>query len=105
MQKIDEILGKLNYLSHTFLESQVTYVEFLDRLHVLPELMVEDRSNVANVSFPWLNLLVPKSSILTFGEEVFTHILSNITYSPLLIYPFNQSRYILCPSKFVPYNI
>ncbi|XP_057535352.1 cytokinin dehydrogenase 1-like [Amaranthus tricolor] len=92
-KKIDEILGKLNYLSHTFLESQVTYVEFLDRLHVLPELMVEDRSNVANVSFPWLNLLVPKSSILTFGEEVFTHILSNITYSPLLIYPFNQSRW------------
>ena len=94
MQKTEKMLSKLKYIPHTLMESEVGYVDFLDRIHPSSEFRLEV-IEYPNISFPWINLLIPKSKIHLFGAEVFGHILANISYNPILIYPFNQSRYII----------
>ncbi|XP_057517984.1 cytokinin dehydrogenase 1-like [Amaranthus tricolor] len=91
-RKTEKMLSKLKYIPHTLMESEVGYVDFLDRIHPSSEFRLEV-IEYPNISFPWINLLIPKSKIHLFGAEVFGHILANISYNPILIYPFNQSRW------------
>lgn len=93
LQKIDVLLSELNYIRSTLFLSEVSYVEFLDRVH-LSEIKLREKG-LWEVPHPWLNLLIPRSRIREFAAEVFGHILPDTSNGPILIYPVNKSKYEL----------
>ncbi|XP_022882857.1 cytokinin dehydrogenase 1-like [Olea europaea var. sylvestris] len=88
---IDTLLSDLNYVQSTLFLSEVSYVDFLDRVHV-SELKLREKG-LWEVPHPWLNLLIPRSSIHQFTQEVFGNILTDTSNGPVLIYPVNKSRW------------
>ncbi|XP_019162582.1 PREDICTED: cytokinin dehydrogenase 1-like [Ipomoea nil] len=90
-QKIDSLLSKLNYIHSTLLLSEVSYVNFLDRVHI-SEMKLREKG-LWEVPHPWLNLLIPKSKIHEFATEVFGNILTDTSHGPILIYPLNKSKW------------
>lgn len=91
LQKIDTLLSKLNYIRSTLFLSEVSYVDFLDRVHI-SEIKLREKG-LWEVPHPWLNLLIPKSKIHVFAKEVFGNILSDTSNGPILIYPVDKSKY------------
>lgn len=89
-QEIGRLLGKISYISSTLFLSEVSLLEFLDRVHI-SELKLRERG-LWEVPHPWLNLLVPKSEISGFAREVFGNILKDTSNGPILIYPVNKSK-------------
>ncbi|XP_074353837.1 cytokinin dehydrogenase 1 [Apium graveolens] len=90
-QKIDSLLLELNYIQSTLFLSEVSYLEFLDRVHVSEKKLRQ--MGLWEVPHPWLNLLIPKSKIHDFSQEVFGKILVDTSNGPVLIYPINKSRW------------
>ncbi|XP_076891416.1 cytokinin dehydrogenase 6-like [Bidens hawaiensis] len=99
-QKVKSLLSKLNYNEFTLSISEVTYLEFLDRVHV-SELKLQEKG-LWDVPHPWLNLLVPKSKIHEFANEVFGKILMDTSNGPILIYPVHKSRWNTKTSMVTP---
>ncbi|KAJ9543851.1 hypothetical protein OSB04_023558 [Centaurea solstitialis] len=99
-QKIEGLLSKLNYNESTLFISEVSYVEFLDRVHV-SELKLQEKG-LWDVPHPWLNLLVPKSKIHKFATQVFGNILTDTSNGPILIYPVDKSRWNTKTSMVTP---
>ncbi|KAK1386596.1 Cytokinin dehydrogenase [Heracleum sosnowskyi] len=90
-QRIEVLLEELKYIQCTLFLSDVSYVEFLDRVHV-SEIKLREMG-LWEVPHPWLNLLIPKSRIHDFAQEVFGNILTDTSNGPVLIYPVNKSRW------------
>ncbi|CAA2986641.1 cytokinin dehydrogenase 1-like [Olea europaea subsp. europaea] len=90
-QIIDTLLSELNYIQCTLFLSEVSYVDFLDRVHV-SEIKLREKG-LWEVPHPWLNLLIPRSGIHEFAQEVFGNILADTSNGPVLIYPVNKSRW------------
>lgn len=84
------LLSQLRYIPSTLFLSEVPYIEFLDRVHV-SEVKLRSKG-LWEVPHPWLNLLVPKSKIHNFAEEVFGNIFTNTSNGPVLIYPVKKSK-------------
>ncbi|KAI3788258.1 hypothetical protein L2E82_01018 [Cichorium intybus] len=99
-QKVESLLSRLNYNESTLFVSEVSYVEFLDRVHV-SELKLQEKG-LWDVPHPWLNLLVPKSKIHKFASEVFGKILTDTSNGPILIYPVDKSRWNTKTSMVTP---
>ena len=89
-QEIENLLYQLSYISSTLFLSEVPYVDFLDRVHV-SEVKLRSKG-LWEVPHPWLNLLIPRSKIHNFAEEVFGNILTTTSNGPILIYPVNKSK-------------
>lgn len=89
-QEIERLLGQLSYISSTLFLSEVSLLEFLDRVHI-SELKLRERG-LWEVPHPWLNLLVPRSQVDEFASEVFGNILTDNSNGPILIYPVNKSK-------------
>ncbi|XP_031101532.1 cytokinin dehydrogenase 1-like [Ipomoea triloba] len=90
-QKIDTLLSKLSYIRTTLFLSEVSYVDFLNRVHI-SEMKLREKG-LWEVPHPWLNLLIPKSKIHVFAKEVFGNILSDTSNGPILIYPVDKSKW------------
>ncbi|KAJ9184927.1 hypothetical protein P3X46_004612 [Hevea brasiliensis] len=90
-QKIEDLLSELSYIPSTLFMSEVSYAEFLDRVHV-SEIKLRAKG-LWEVSHPWLNLLVPKSKVSEFALEVFGNILTDSSNGPILMYPVNKSKW------------
>lgn len=90
MQEVDSLLSELSFIRPTLFMTEVSYVDFLDRVHVSEMKLREN--NLWDVPHPWLNLLVPRSSIHGFAKEVFHNIVEDTSNGPVLIYPVNKSR-------------
>ncbi|KAK8476587.1 hypothetical protein V6N13_073242 [Hibiscus sabdariffa] len=90
-QDIEEWLSELNYIPSTLFLSEVSYVEFLDRVR-MSEIKLRSKG-LWEVPHPWLNLLIPKSRILDFAREVFGKIVKDNNNGPILIYPFNKAKW------------
>ncbi|XP_068472631.1 cytokinin dehydrogenase 9-like [Phaseolus vulgaris] len=90
-QSINHLLSKLSYIQPTLFRSEVSYVEFLDRVHVSEKKL--RAKGLWEVPHPWLNLLIPRSEIHDFAEGVFGNILKDTSNGPILIYPVNQTRW------------
>ncbi|KAL9233798.1 hypothetical protein vseg_008747 [Gypsophila vaccaria] len=87
----NHLLSQLSYISSTLFVAEVPYVKFLDRVH---ESEIKLRSKgLWEVPHPWLNLLIPKSSIHKFSEGVFGNILKDTSNGPILIYPVHKSKW------------
>ena len=89
VQEIENLLSELSYISSTLFMSEVSYIEFLDRVHV-SEVKLRSKG-LWEVPHPWLNLLVPRSKIHNFAQEVFGNILTDTSNGPILVYPVNKS--------------
>ncbi|CAA3011232.1 cytokinin dehydrogenase 6-like [Olea europaea var. sylvestris] len=90
-QNIDTLLSELNYIKCTLFLSEVSYVDFLERVH-LSEIKLREKG-LWEVPHPWLNLLIPRSGIHEFAQEVFGNILADTSNGPVLIYPVNKSSW------------
>lgn len=90
MQKTESLLSKLSFIPSTLFQSDVSYVDFLDRVHV-SEIKLREKG-LWEVPHPWLNLLIPKSKISDFAQQVFGEILKDNSNGPVLIYPVNKSK-------------
>ncbi|KAH1090540.1 hypothetical protein J1N35_017797 [Gossypium stocksii] len=90
-QDIEKLLSELNYIPSTLFLSEVSYAEFLDRVH-LSEIKLRSKG-LWEVPHPWLNLLIPKSRIFDFAEGVFGNIVKDNNNGPILIYPVNKAKW------------
>ncbi|EEF49621.1 Cytokinin dehydrogenase, putative [Ricinus communis] len=99
-EEIMNLLSQLRYIPSTLFLSEVPYIEFLDRVHV-SEVKLRSKG-LWEVPHPWLNLLVPKSKIHNFAEEVFGNILTDTSNGPILIYPVNKSKWDNRTSVVIP---
>ncbi|PON39732.1 Cytokinin oxidase [Trema orientale] len=99
-QEVEKMLAQLSYIPSTLFMSEVTYVDFLDRVHV-SEVKLRSKG-LWEVPHPWLNLLIPKSKIHIFAEEVFGNILTQTSNGPVLIYPVNKSKWDNRTSVVIP---
>lgn len=90
MQSVEQLLSDLSYIPSTLFFSEVSYVDFLDRVHV-DETKLRAKG-LWEVPHPWLNLQIPRSRIDEFAHEVFDKMIVDTRNGPILIYPVNQSR-------------
>ncbi|KAJ7982278.1 putative Cytokinin dehydrogenase [Quillaja saponaria] len=99
-QDIKNLLSHLSYIPSTLFLSEVTYLEFLDRVHV-SEVKLRSKG-LWEIPHPWLNLFIPKSKIHNFAGEVFGNILTETSNGPILIYPVNKSKWNNRTSVIIP---
>ncbi|KAL5143404.1 Cytokinin dehydrogenase 6 [Glycine soja] len=99
-QEVEEHLSRLSYIPSTLFSTEVTFVDFLDRVHI-SEVKLRSKG-LWDVPHPWLNLLIPKSQILNFAQVVFGNILSETSNGPVLIYPVNKSKWDNRTSVVIP---
>ncbi|KAL5056613.1 hypothetical protein RYX36_037295 [Vicia faba] len=99
-QEVERHLSELNYIQSTLFVTEVTYVEFLDRVHV-SEMKLRSKG-LWDVPHPWLNLFIPKSKIHNFAQVVFGNILTQTSNGPVLIYPVNKSKWDNRSSVVIP---
>ncbi|XP_062117858.1 cytokinin dehydrogenase 1-like [Humulus lupulus] len=90
-QKTEHLLSELNFIPSTLFLSEVSYLEFLNRVHI-SEIKLREKG-LWEVPHPWLNLLIPKSKIHIFAKEVFGNMLNHSSNGPILIYPVNKSKW------------
>ncbi|KAF9598267.1 hypothetical protein IFM89_026098, partial [Coptis chinensis] len=89
-QEIEPLLKKLNFIPSSVLTNDVSYLDFLDRVH--KEESKLRNQNLWDVLHPWLILNVPKSRIADFANGVFKGFLGNKTVGPIIIYPLNKDK-------------
>ncbi|KAK6163013.1 hypothetical protein DH2020_002854 [Rehmannia glutinosa] len=65
-KEIKTLLSELRYIPSTLFVTEVSYVEFLDRVHAA-ELKLKPKG-LWDLPHPWLNLLVPRSKIHSFAR-------------------------------------
>ncbi|KAK3011232.1 hypothetical protein RJ639_012137, partial [Escallonia herrerae] len=90
-QEIEMLLSQCSYIPSTLIQSEVAYIDFLDRVHA-SELKMRSRG-LWEIPHPWLNLLIPKSKIHNFVQEVFGNIITDTSNGPVLVYPLNKSKW------------
>ncbi|CAK9148224.1 unnamed protein product [Ilex paraguariensis] len=90
-QEVEDLLKKLNFIPAKIFTTDLSYVDFLDRVHK-NELKLRSKG-LWEVPHPWLNLFVPKSRIADFDNGVFKGILGKKTSGPILIYPMNKNKW------------
>ncbi|EOA25295.1 hypothetical protein CARUB_v10018610mg [Capsella rubella] len=91
IQGVNETLSELSYISSTLFTSEVTYEAFLDRVHV-SEVKLRSKGQW-EVPHPWLNLLVPRSTVNEFAKGVFGNILTDTSNGPVIVYPVNKAKW------------
>ncbi|KAF9592582.1 hypothetical protein IFM89_016033 [Coptis chinensis] len=99
-QEVENLLSQLNYIRSTLFLSEVSYLDFLDRVH-MSEIKLRSKG-LWDVPHPWLNLLIPRTKIHEFAEEVFGNILTDTSNGPVLIYPVNRSKWDNRTSAVIP---
>ncbi|XP_065023031.1 cytokinin dehydrogenase 4 isoform X1 [Musa acuminata AAA Group] len=99
-QRVEALLSRLRYIPSTLFQSEVTYLEFLDRVHV-SEVKLRSKG-LWEVPHPWLNLLIPRTRIKDFAEEVFGKILTDSNNGPILLYPLHRSKWDNRTSAVIP---
>ncbi|GLT79087.1 hypothetical protein SLA2020_505930 [Shorea laevis] len=103
-EELQLMLKGLNYIPGLVFEKDVSYINFLNRVHAGEE---ELRSQgLWEVPHPWLNLFIPKSQIENFNEGVFRNIVlkRNMTSGLVLVYPMNRNKWDDMMSAVIPYE-
>ncbi|WVZ98288.1 hypothetical protein U9M48_043750, partial [Paspalum notatum var. saurae] len=99
-QEVNNLLYQLRYIPLSLFHTDVTYIEFLDRVHASEAKL--RAKGMWEVPHPWLNLMIPKSSIHSFAREVFGNILEDSNNGPILLYPVNRFRWDNRTSVVIP---
>ncbi|KAK9947976.1 hypothetical protein M0R45_003568 [Rubus argutus] len=93
LKVVGKLLKGLSYVPGLMFQQDVSYIDFLDRVHTEEEML---RSlGLWDIAHPWLNLFVPKSRIADFDSGVFKKILlkQKVPAGLVLIYPMNQNKW------------
>ncbi|XP_073157569.1 cytokinin dehydrogenase 3-like [Henckelia pumila] len=88
----------LEFVPGFIFKKDVPVIDFLTRVAIGDN---HDNSE----AHPWLNLFVPKSTILDFNEAVFAQIIrrhNHTTSGPILFYPFNRIKWDDRTSAVIP---
>ncbi|OIV97401.1 hypothetical protein TanjilG_17585 [Lupinus angustifolius] len=101
-EEVQNLLKVLKFIPSFSFEKDVSYEEFLNRLHE-SELVLKPKG-LWNVPHPWMDLFVPKSRITDFNEGVLKGIIlkENIYVRFLVFYPMNQSKWDDRMSSVIP---
>ncbi|XP_010938664.1 cytokinin dehydrogenase 4 [Elaeis guineensis] len=99
-QEVETLLSKLRYIPSMLFQSEVSYLEFLDRVHV-SEVKLRSQG-LWEVPHPWLNLFIPRTRIHDFAKEVFGKILTDSSHGPILLYPLKKSKWDNRASVVIP---
>jgi Cytokinin dehydrogenase 1, FAD and cytokinin binding len=92
-QELELLLEELSYVPGYVFMQNVSYVEFLDRVHDGEQKLRE--TGEWEVPHPWLNLFVPESRIFDFDAGVIKGILNNNSVAGIILfYPMNRNRYV-----------
>ncbi|KAL7189259.1 hypothetical protein ACSBR1_038996 [Camellia fascicularis] len=96
------LLKELNYLPGFIFKKDKSFLEFLNRVRI-GEMELEEMG-LHDVPHPWLNLFVPKSTIMDFNAGVFLEILKkqNKNTGPILVYPMNRNKWDDRTSAVIP---
>ncbi|XP_047942542.1 cytokinin dehydrogenase 2-like [Salvia hispanica] len=93
-QEFDTLLKELKYMSGYNVTTDASFVEFINRLGDL------DNGTPPLPSHPWINLFIPKSSIVEFNAGVLAGMLPklndpklNETFGIFIFYPFNRNKW------------
>ncbi|XP_074577663.1 cytokinin dehydrogenase 6-like [Curcuma longa] len=92
-QKIEDLLKQLNFVPGFVFSNDVTYLEFLNRVHnEIQKLNSRDDDDSSSTAplHPWLNLFLPKSGVRDFEAGILQNI--NLT-GLILLYPLNKNRW------------
>ncbi|KAK8961652.1 Cytokinin dehydrogenase 9 [Platanthera guangdongensis] len=100
MHEVEGLLSQLRYVPSTLFQSEVSYLEFLDRVHVSEAKL--RLKGLWEIPHPWLNLLVPRTGIHAFANEIFGKILTDGSNGPILLYPLNKSKWDNRTSVVIP---
>ena len=86
------MLQGLKFVPTFKFEKDVSYEEFLDRVHT-DELTLRAQG-LWDIPHPWLDLFVPGSRMSEFNEGVFKGIIlkQNITAGLVIVYPMNRTK-------------
>ncbi len=87
------MLAPLNYIQSLRFTTDVSYFQFLNRIHDV-ELSLSSHG-LWDVPHPWLNLFIPRSSILDFNTKVFKQLINQDFSGPILVYPVNRDKYVI----------
>ncbi|CAN6371539.1 unnamed protein product [Urochloa humidicola] len=90
---LEVMLRELRYARGFTFVQDVSYVEFLDRVHGA-ELKLR-AAGLWDVPHPWLILFLPRSRILDFAVGVFHGVLRHdrAMHGPVLVYPMNRGKW------------
>ncbi len=87
------MLAPLNYIQSLRFTTDVSYFQFLNRIHDV-ELSLSSHG-LWDVPHPWLNLFIPRSSILDFNTKVIKQLINQDFSGPILVYPVNRDKYVI----------
>ncbi|XP_059284197.1 cytokinin dehydrogenase 3-like isoform X1 [Lycium ferocissimum] len=92
-EELHKMMKGLNFLSGHIFKKDATFVDFLNRVKK-GELKLQSKG-LWDVPHPWLNLFVPKSSIMDFNAGVFVDIIlkQNKTTGSILVYPTTRIKW------------
>ncbi|PIA53712.1 hypothetical protein AQUCO_00900356v1 [Aquilegia coerulea] len=99
-EEVEFLLSQLNFRPSTLFLSEVSYLEFLDRVHT-SEINLRSKG-LWEVPHPWLNLLIPRSKIHEFAQGVFGNIVTDSSNGLILIFPVNKSKWDNRTSAVIP---
>ncbi|CAK9875407.1 unnamed protein product [Sphagnum jensenii] len=99
-QKVEKMLAPLNYIQSLRFTTDVSYFQFLNRIHDV-ELSLSSQG-LWDVPHPWLNLFIPRSSILEFNTKVFKQLINQDFSGPILVYPVNRDKWDNRASAVIP---
>ncbi|XXG64227.1 hypothetical protein AAC387_Pa05g2230 [Persea americana] len=101
-QDVDSLLKQLSFLPGYVFPKDVTYTDFLYRVHQEEENL--RAQGLWEIPHPWLNLFVPKSSIVEFDRGVFKSILGGNyeTTGLILLYPMIKHKWDERTSVVIP---
>jgi len=80
---MEALLDQLNFEPGLVFTKDVTYVQFLDRVH--EEEMVLRSAGMWEVPHPWLNLFIPWSHILDFDTGAFKGLLRDANSAGVIL--------------------
>lgn len=99
-QIVERMMAPLSFIPTLVFTTDVPYAKFLNRLHDV-ELNLASQG-LWDVPHPWLNLFVPRSSIASFDDLIFKHMIKSDFSGPILIYPIKGERWDSRSSAVIP---
>ncbi|KAJ6809721.1 putative cytokinin dehydrogenase 3 [Iris pallida] len=97
---VEEVSGKMSYMSSHIYSVEVSYFDFLNRVTV--EEMNLRRRGLWEVPHPWLNFFVPESGINEFKDLLLDYISPEEFEGPVLIYPLLRDKWSANTSVVLP---
>jgi cytokinin dehydrogenase len=95
MQRIEKMMNPLNFDRSLLFTTDVSYYKFLNRLHDMEMRMRAE--GLWEVPHPWVNFLIPRSSMTKFDALALKSLVADAFSGPVLVYPLNRSKYeLLC---------